>query len=116
MVSPDRIDNLLRPRPCLVFNIEDKSTKYVLLAVTHYGGKNIKEAKMALERKIYALPIEPNTMGIHDRLPLKTDPPWPDDYSYQVLIPNNANADEILPREGRQIILRLQRIQDFLTA
>ena len=119
MVSPERIDSLLKRRPCLVFNVEDKSTQYTLLAVTHFGGKTIKEADMAPARKIYALPIAPNTVDIHGRLPLKTDPPWPDNYSYQVLIPNKAKPDEILPREGRQIMLpeiELQRIQDFFTA
>ena len=105
MLSPERIDSLFKSRPCLVFDIYDDSKKYTLLAVTHFGGKSIVEAKMVPERKKYALPIAPNTVDIEGRRPLQTDPAWPDDYSYQVLIPNEAHIHEVHPRVGRRIIM-----------
>jgi hypothetical protein len=73
----------------------DNATQYTLLAVTHFGGKSIADADISDSRKKYALPIAPNQLDIHNRQPLQTLPAWPDNYSYQVLIPITTMADRI---------------------
>lgn len=121
MVSPDRIDGLLKRRPCLVLDVkmnEEGGLTYILLAVTHFDGKNILETDILPEKRIYAMPIAPNKVDILNRPPLQTIPSWGNNYSYQLLVPTNATSDEVLSRDGRQTRLaehEITRIQSFLT-
>lgn len=57
-----------------------------LLPVTYFNGNSIFEADISDDKKY----IAPNPIDIHDRHPLQTNPPWPDNYSYQVLVPTKA--------------------------
>jgi hypothetical protein len=70
MVSPERIDGLVKRRLCLVFEADmDKHgarRAYILLAVTHFDGKTMFETDIPPEKKVYALPIAPNKNDILD--------------------------------------------------
>jgi hypothetical protein len=121
MVSPARIKDLLRRRPCLVLDVgrtrDNTSLLYTLLAVTHFDKKSILEADIPEDKKKYALPIAPNSIDVHNRRPLQTNPPWADKHSYQVLVPTKVAPDRVLNRDGRQTILpeqELARIESFL--
>ena len=120
MFSPERIDTLVKRRPCLVFEVksnnEGTGSIYVLLPVTHFSGKSILEADIMPDKKKYNLPIAPNNVDVFDRAPLNTIPAWPDSFSYQVLVPISVSPDQVLSRFGRQTILpeiELSRIQSF---
>ena len=122
MISPERIDGLLKRRPCLVFDVdmdEDRTNVlYTLLPVTHFDGKSILEADISPEKKAYALPISPNRVDVQNRVPLETIPLWKDKFSYQILVPTDATADKVLERDGRSTRLpehELKRIHSFLT-
>src|SRR5215471_19501951 len=106
MLSPERIDTLVKRRPCLVLDVQmnedDTNRIYTLLAVTHFDGKSIFETDIRPDKRGYALPIAPNTVDALDRAPLETMPAWPDNRSYQVLVPTPVAPDKVLSRDGRQ--------------
>ena len=121
MISPQRIESLVKRRPCLVLDVisnsESGNSIYILLPVTHFDGKSILKVDIPPDKKRYTLPIAPNTMDILNRPALETIPRWPDDYSYQLIAPTRALPNEVLSRDGRQTILperELKRIQAFL--
>jgi hypothetical protein len=60
MISPERINDLLKGRPCLVFDVEmdEDSTNvlYILLPITRFDGKSILEADIITDKNAYAWP------------------------------------------------------------
>ena len=55
MLSPERIDTLVKRRPCLVLEVDmnedDTNRIYTLLAVTHFDGKTIFETDIHPDKR-----------------------------------------------------------------